>query len=890
MERKGFVALLFLMLCLMQNFASAQNISNEGTEFWAVFPSHDPSDNRAGSLANVKIYVNSRTGSEVTISCGSYQIPATVIPANTPVGFVIPRPAAYIDAMESGRPLSNRGIRIQVTPGRGKVSVYQHIYAGARSAASLILPVAALGQTYFSMNYTQQSSRPGVNENFIALVATEANTSLRIHTKEGIIPVQLDNPGEVYQYLGSDKADLTGLMIDVDPNSSGSCTKRFAAFSGSTGLSIGCSGSVDPLFQQLYPIGSWGKEYGIVPFEGRSHIIRVVAQEDQTTVRIGGDLISLKQGEFYESDVSSVASFVSADKKVSVAQYALTQTCSGANLGDPEMLLLNPIEFNIKDVTMFSSSDQAISEKYINVLMKTSKTSTLRFNGNPVPGSWSLISGTDYSYIQIGTNLLGNVLSADDGFNATAYGFGSFESYGYSAGTNLATNNFLLVSNTLTNRDAASACLGQPSDFKLVLPVEANSITWQLDNGPPEFIQSPTAVHKTLADGSYAFEYTYEAGVIFNQIASHKMTLTVELATGNTCLGNNETYVYDFNVDPVPIADFDSGNTNFCGPGVVNFSDFSDALNNTRTINKWQWDFGDGSPVSTDRNPVHQYARSGDYIVKLSAGIDDGCMSDVLEKKVVITINPAPVVVFNAVPAVCVSDEAVQLNQATQTIAGVNGTGVFSGPGISTNGLFDPAIAGPGVHQITYTFTGTGGCVDTKTQNIIVTPEPNLKIPTEINILEGGEFRMKVVDASVDSRYEWTVADGFLSNSNILNPVIQAGEKDRQYKLTVTTAGGCTAEYLLNVVIQNNLKPSNTFSPNDDGVNDYWVIKYIETYPNTTVQIFNRLGERVFFSNNYNQPFDGRHNGKALPVGTYYYIIEPKNGRPRLTGSLTIIR
>jgi gliding motility-associated-like protein len=56
------------------------------------------------------------------------------------------------------------------------------------------------------------------------------------------------------------------------------------------------------------------------------------------------------------------------------------------------------------------------------------------------------------------------------------------------------------------------------------------------------------------------------------------------------------------------------------------------------------------------------------------------------------------------------------------------------------------------------------------------------------------------------------------------------------------------------------------------------------------VQVFNRYGQVVFSSTGYAIPWDGTMNGKPLPVGTYYYIINPKSGRQVISGSVTILR
>ena len=86
------------------------------------------------------------------------------------------------------------------------------------------------------------------------------------------------------------------------------------------------------------------------------------------------------------------------------------------------------------------------------------------------------------------------------------------------------------------------------------------------------------------------------------------------------------------------------------------------------------------------------------------------------------------------------------------------------------------------------------------------------------------------------------------------------------------------------------LNIANTITPNGDGINDYWVIKGINEYPNAEVQVFTRYGNRVFDSKGYGTPFDGTYGGKVLPTGVYYYIINLNTNCNLLSGSLTIIR
>jgi len=82
----------------------------------------------------------------------------------------------------------------------------------------------------------------------------------------------------------------------------------------------------------------------------------------------------------------------------------------------------------------------------------------------------------------------------------------------------------------------------------------------------------------------------------------------------------------------------------------------------------------------------------------------------------------------------------------------------------------------------------------------------------------------------------------------------------------------------------------NAFTPNGDGINDTWNIKYLENYPNCLVDIYNRYGERLYSSVGYPIPWDGKYKGAILPTGTYYYVINTKSNLKTFSGYVTIIR
>lgn len=91
-------------------------------------------------------------------------------------------------------------------------------------------------------------------------------------------------------------------------------------------------------------------------------------------------------------------------------------------------------------------------------------------------------------------------------------------------------------------------------------------------------------------------------------------------------------------------------------------------------------------------------------------------------------------------------------------------------------------------------------------------------------------------------------------------------------------------------VVQNGIEIPNAFTPNNDGVNDKWIIKNIAQFPKARVTIFNRNGVVVFTSNGYDIPFDGTKSGKLLTAGTYYYVIKLGADCKEISGSLFLLQ
>jgi gliding motility-associated-like protein len=155
----------------------------------------------------------------------------------------------------------------------------------------------------------------------------------------------------------------------------------------------------------------------------------------------------------------------------------------------------------------------------------------------------------------------------------------------------------------------------------------------------------------------------------------------------------------------------------------------------------------------------------------------------------------------------------------------------------------------------------------------------------DTTIIEGESFALQ---AKGGIQYQWSPAAG-LNNAGIANPVASP-TKTTTYKVLVTNELGCQATDEVTITVIPRVRVVNTFSPNQDGINETWEIENIGNFPNATVEIFNRWGNPVFKSTGAYQPWDGTFKGSPLPLATYYYIIRLDKEEKPISGSVTIIR
>jgi gliding motility-associated-like protein len=373
-------------------------------------------------------------------------------------------------------------------------------------------------------------------------------------------------------------------------------------------------------------------------------------------------------------------------------------------------------------------------------------------------------------------------------------------------------------------------------------------------------------------------------------------TITENVISNNGCSSSASKTLVVNGGSPLPSFTL-SGGTTVCGGTSITLTDNSTVIPGNIIKVEIYWDYANDPTLKTiDDNPAtgktysHAYAEFGtpaseSVTIHYVAYSGQTCVQSIDKS---ITLLATPIIQFDPVQGVCANAPAFQITQASVT-NGLTGTGTFSGPGISSSGLFNPASAGAGSQTIRYTYTVGNGCSSYEEQTIDVYPVPVANAGPDKFVLVGGSVTLTpALNTGYPVSYSWTPPT-WLDNPQSPTPR-SAPQDDITYTLTVTSDKGCASSDNVTVKLLKKLAIPNIFSPNNDGIHDQWEIPGLASYPGCTVDVYNRYGQLIYHSIGYDKPWDGTVNGKPVPVGTYYYIVNPKNGAQKIAGYVDVIR
>ncbi len=704
--------LFVLAYLVMILSARSQDITTEGRDFWFGFMENNAS---LAQPVELKVYISAvdSTGGKIEIPGTNWSKDFSVL-SNSTTMIVIPTNLGM--ALGSGSK-ENKGIHI--TAG-ANITVYALNSRQVSADASVILPMPALGKTYYISSYL--GTPPSMFSEFL-IVSAEDNTEVEI------TPVASTNDGHVaglpYKVtlaLGQvmqvqSRSDLTGTKVTA----SGSC-KNFAVFSGNKWTNVGeCGPAQDHLYEQLFPVSTWGKIYATVPYRGRlgGDVFKIVASENTTTVTISGQApVLLDKGNSITKLLASPGT-ITADKPIQVAQLSRSQSCDN-QFGDPFMIMLSPLEQSLTDITFNAFNITVIQNYYTNIISPTAAINELRLDGVSIANQFfPFADNPTYSYAQVSILNGNHTIISASGFSAFVYGFGNIESFGYATGAKLDNLNMTISSSKKSSGQITTTiCAGDTVLFDVSSKRYFSKFQWNYNNTS----KTGTQAEYIFPDGGTYFVSV--TGSNDTGICSDAETATIKIKV----IEPNEKIK-----GPSSVCPFDSGVSYFV---------------NADPGNTYKW-FIDGGVIadtpSKDNIIINWGGTNNNARVRLLTTDKMGCVGDTTALPVKVNIKLEPILPIGT-DSLCSSDVRNNPYYVYKNPTSIYTWNVENGQIDSGQGTNEINISwnGPGLAKVSYIEESTVNTIcagKSDTLKIFIEQEPKepLSIVLPKNIFQIGE-------------------------------------------------------------------------------------------------------------------------------------------------------
>ena len=280
-------------------------------------------------------------------------------------------------------------------------------------------------------------------------------------------------------------------------------------------------------------------------------------------------------------------------------------------------------------------------------------------------------------------------------------------------------------------------------------------------------------------------------------------------------------------------------------------------------------------------NPVAKPLSTTNYTVKVTSA--EGCSST---DSIRVAVKPVAVITKSSDTTVC--------DQAPVRLF-VSGGVFYSWSPSST--LDNPSSATPVASPLSTTvyhvlITDAQSCTYSDSIKVTLAPLPDVQV-SKLNNIDCA-LPITQLSASGAQDYSWTPVTG-LSNPKISNP-IASPIVSTTYTVIGKDINGCTDSATITVNVNFNgtnlYGLPNSFTPNGDGLNDCFGIKHWGHVTELSFSIYNRFGERVFYTDNASLCWDGTYKGEPQNTDVYVYLVKAKTdcGNIDTKGTITLLR
>jgi gliding motility-associated-like protein len=442
-----------------------------------------------------------------------------------------------------------------------------------------------------------------------------------------------------------------------------------------------------------------------------------------------------------------------------------------------------------------------------------------------------------------------------------------------------------------------TVCVGSAVSFTVT--ATGTDLTYQWRIGTVDLVDGGTISGTTTNTLTIDPTSLTDVAIFYNVVVS------------GTCLPDAISHNISLSIEEAPVITIQPTDQTSCVGSAVSFT-----VTATGTDLTYQWRIGtidlvDGGTISGATtntltiDPVSLTDVASDYNVVVSGS----CLPDVISDNVSLSIGEAPIIILQPENlTVCDGSSANFIviaegtNLSYQWRIGlvdlVDGEAIS---GVNTASLtIDPATFAD--ESDNYNVVISGLCLPEVTSfntSLEIDSLPIATATTNSPVCIGGTIIL-TANTLFGATYEWTNTDGYLSNNQISEIPDAQAEDAGSFELVVTK-DGCSSEP---ISVYITMRPClielvsipEGFSPNGDGINDYFVITGIGFYPNNTFVIFNRWGNKVFEASPYandwngNSQFGLRVGGDELPIGTYFYILDLGDGTDEFKGTIYLNR
>ncbi len=352
---------------------------------------------------------------------------------------------------------------------------------------------------------------------------------------------------------------------------------------------------------------------------------------------------------------------------------------------------------------------------------------------------------------------------------------------------------------------------------------------------------------------------------------------------------------FQFVVTPcskVVVADIPQYSTDF-NTYIIDCADYTVHFANTSTGGfAYHWDFGVTGAVndtSDDFEPSFTYPDTGTYTVKLVVNPGSTCPDSIRR---LVKIYPRFHAAFVDTGSQCPGDLIRFTDQSSSTIKPItNWYWDFGDGSVATSEDPTHSYQYGGTYNVQLVAENIKHCIDTTIRQIIM--ESFQAFAGNDTIIVKGEHI--AFDAQGGTQYSWTPATN-LNDTSIYDPTGTYPDTGHfVYVVHIVSDFGCAGYDTIRVMVVANseLVVPTAFTPNGDGLNDYFKPIAVGYRSLNYFRVFNRWGERVYNSTSLEVGWDGSYGNKKCEMGTYFWEISftdrfGKGGFQK--GDVTLIR